>query len=85
VKQVEYLIGCKGVVFALMGNVEKELLGITAVHQLREEDVRLLLARAGSGWEVVDRLVAQEARAKAEHNGHRFYLRRFTRDCEAAS
>jgi wyosine [tRNA(Phe)-imidazoG37] synthetase (radical SAM superfamily) len=84
VKRVEYLIGYEGVDFALMGNIEKELLSITAVHPLREEAVSSLLVRAGSTWEVVDRLVAQGALAKTEHDGHLFYLRRFTKDCEAA-
>ncbi len=72
VKRVEYLIGYEGVDFALMGNIEKELLSITAVHPLREEAVSSLLVRAGSSWEVVDRLVARGLSQKLSTMGISF-------------
>jgi len=80
VKRVEYLIGYEGNAFALTGEIEKDLLSITAVHPMRKEAVGALLSRAGSSWEVVDRLVAQGDLARTKYDGHDFYLRRFTKD-----
>lgn len=85
VSRVEYLIGYEGDAFVFTGDVEKDLLSITAVHPMREEAVRALLSRAGSSWEVVDRLVAQEDLAETKYDGHVFYLRRFTKDRGAAT
>ncbi len=76
--QVEYLIGDEGNAFASTGDVEKDLLGITAVHPMRREAVELFLSRAGASWDVVDRLVAGGALVEAQHAGQLFYLRRCT-------
>jgi len=83
-KRVEYLIGYEGNAFAFTGDIEKDLLSITAVHPMREEAVRTFLSRAGSSWEVINRLLAQGDLAEAKHDGHTFYLRRFAKDPEAA-
>jgi wyosine [tRNA(Phe)-imidazoG37] synthetase (radical SAM superfamily) len=85
VKRVEYLIGYEGDAFALTGDVEKDLLSITAVHPMREKAVSTLLSRAGSSWEVVERLVAQGDLAETKYDGHIFYLRRFTKDREVTT
>lgn len=83
VKRVEYLIGYEGNAFALIGDIEKDLLSITAVHPMRKEAVGTLLSRAGSSWDVVDRLVAQGDLAETKYNGQIFYLRRFIKSREA--
>ena len=77
VEQVEYLIGYEGNAFAFTGDVEEDLLSITAVHPMREEAVSDYLARAGADWPAVHRLVAQGELVEVEHGGHTFYLRRF--------
>jgi wyosine [tRNA(Phe)-imidazoG37] synthetase (radical SAM superfamily) len=77
VRHVEYLIGYEGNTFTCTGDVEEDLLSITAVHPMREEAVRELLARAGAGWPVVDQLIAQDQLAETEYQGHKFYLRKF--------
>jgi wyosine [tRNA(Phe)-imidazoG37] synthetase (radical SAM superfamily) len=59
------------------GDIEKDLLSITAVHPMRKEAVEALLARAGAPWEVVERLVAQGDLRETNYDGYRFYLRRF--------
>jgi wyosine [tRNA(Phe)-imidazoG37] synthetase (radical SAM superfamily) len=84
VKRVEYLIGYEGDDFAFTGDIEKDLLSITAVHPMRKEAVGTLLFRAGSSWEVVDRMVAQGDLADTKYDGHTFYIRKFTRDRKAA-
>jgi wyosine [tRNA(Phe)-imidazoG37] synthetase (radical SAM superfamily) len=76
VGQVEYLIGYEGNAFAFTGDVEEDLLAITAVHPMREDAVSDYLARAGTGWTVVYRLVAEGELIETEHGGHTFYLRR---------
>ena len=74
--QVEYLVGYEGNAFAFTGDLEKDLLSITAVHPMRKEAVSDYLARAGADWPAVHRLVAQGELVEVEHAGHTFYLRR---------
>lgn len=74
--QVELLIGYEGNAFAFTGDVERDLLSITAVHPMREDAVEECLSRAGVGWTVVQRLVAQDDLVEVEHGGHSFYLRK---------
>jgi len=78
------LVGYEGDDFALTGEIEKDLLSITAVHPMREEAVRTLLSRAGSSWEVIDRLVAQGDLARTMYDGQIFYLRRSIKDRRTA-
>ncbi len=73
---VEYLIGYEGDSFAFTGNVEKDLLSITAVHPMREDAVKVLLAKAGVGWDVVQRLLAEHMLKQVDFAGERFYVRR---------
>jgi len=76
VDQVEYLIGYEGNAFAFTGNVEEDLLGITAVHPMREDAVSEFLARAGADWPAVHRLIVQDQLLETEYEGKRFYMRR---------
>lgn len=85
VKQVEYLIGYEGDAFAFTGDIEKDILSITAVHPMREEAVRTMLSLAGSSWEVVDRLMAHGDLAETKYDGHVFYLRKFTEGRESTT
>jgi wyosine [tRNA(Phe)-imidazoG37] synthetase (radical SAM superfamily) len=74
--QVEYLIGYEGNAFAFTGDVEEDLLSITAVHPMREEAVAQFLARAGAGWPVVHGLIDQGQLVEVEYEGRNFYTRR---------
>ncbi|CAD5243710.1 radical SAM protein [Thermococcus camini] len=73
--RVEYLIGYEGNAFASTGNVEEDLLSITAVHPMREEAVRELLRKAGADWDVVERLLRDGKLIELEYRGRRFYMR----------
>jgi wyosine [tRNA(Phe)-imidazoG37] synthetase (radical SAM superfamily) len=73
---VEYLIGYEGDAFAFTGDVEADLLSITAVHPMREDAVRAILARAGAKWEVVTRLVEEGELVVTLYCGHHFYVRK---------
>ncbi|WP_456365130.1 radical SAM protein [Thermococcus sp.] len=74
--RVEYLIGYEGNAFAFTGNVEEDLLSITAVHPMREDAVRELLGKASTDWSVVERLLREGKLIELEYNGKRFYMRR---------
>jgi len=52
------------------------LLSITAVHPMREEALRELLARDGADWEVVEGLLRAGELVELAYADHRFYLRR---------
>ena len=76
---VEYLIGYEGNEFAFTGDVEQDLLAITAVHPMRDDAVEQVLAQAGATWQVVGDLLARGSLAETEYAGHGFYLRRWAR------
>lgn len=73
---VECLTGYEGDAFALAGRVEDELLSITSVHPMREDAVAQVLARAGSDWGVVKKLVEEGLLVESRYGGKRFYLRK---------
>lgn len=72
---VEYLIGYEGDAFASTGNVEEDLLSITAVHPMRQDAVRKFLMRAGADWQVVRKLIAERQLTEADYKGRKFYVR----------
>jgi wyosine [tRNA(Phe)-imidazoG37] synthetase (radical SAM superfamily) len=72
---VEYLIGYEGEAFAFTGNLERDLLSITAVHPMREEAVRALFAKAGVEWDFMQRLLAEGKIRRTEFAGKYFYVR----------
>ncbi|MDR4507626.1 MAG: radical SAM protein [Candidatus Brocadiaceae bacterium] len=73
---VEYLIGYEGNAFAFTGNVKEDLLGITAVHPMKEEAVRTFLERANADWSVIQELIDQGVFIETEYEGNKFYMRR---------
>ena len=77
IENVEYLIGYEGNAFAFTGDVEEDLLSITAVHPMREDAVGEFLEKAGADWDVVQGLVEQEQLVRSKHRSHDFYLRKF--------
>jgi len=77
IPRVECLIGYEGNAFASTGDAVADLLSITAVHPMREDGVRALLAQAGEAWTVVEGLVNDGLLKETEYAGRRFYLRSF--------
>lgn len=76
INYVEYLIGYEGNAFAFTGNVEDDLLGITAVHPMRDEAVKEFLEQAKADWSVVHKLIAQGQLIRKEYSGSIFYMRK---------
>jgi wyosine [tRNA(Phe)-imidazoG37] synthetase (radical SAM superfamily) len=73
--QVEYLIGYEGNAFAFTGDVEKDLLSITAVHPMREQAVRALLKKAGKDWSIICKMIASNKIIETTYGGKKFYIR----------
>ncbi|MBN2113605.1 MAG: radical SAM protein [Acidimicrobiia bacterium] len=71
--QVFYLFTPEEGAFASSGDVGRDLVGICAVHPMREEAVRDLLQRKGATWEVVENLLAGGLLVAKQHEGHTFY------------
>jgi wyosine [tRNA(Phe)-imidazoG37] synthetase (radical SAM superfamily) len=73
--RVELLVGHEGDAFASTGDPREDLLGITAVHPMREAAVRKLVERAGAEWTLVTDLVRQGRLVEATYGTQRFFLR----------
>ena len=74
--RVEYLIGYEGNAFACTGNVQEDLLSITAVHPMREDAVAEFLENASAGWETVQHLIEKRYLVELEYHAKKFYMRR---------
>lgn len=72
----EYLIGYEGEAFAFTGNVEEDLLSITAVHPMREDQVKTLLNKAEKGWAVIEKLVNEDKLVESNYKNKKFYTRK---------
>jgi wyosine [tRNA(Phe)-imidazoG37] synthetase (radical SAM superfamily) len=76
--RVEYLMGYEGNAFASTGNVEEDLLSITAVHPMREEAVKKFLEKADVEWQVVEALLSENKLVKLEYEGNTYYIRKLS-------
>ncbi|RLI12000.1 radical SAM protein [Candidatus Bathyarchaeota archaeon] len=76
VDRVEYLIGYEGNAFAFTGNVEADLLSITAVHPMRKEAVTEFLKKANADWKRVEKLLSENKLVELEYEGNKYYMRR---------
>ena len=77
VKNVEYLTGYEGNDFASTGNVEENILSITAVHPMRDDALSIFLKQAGADWTVIRRMVMHDQLTETNYKEHTFYLRKF--------
>jgi len=74
--RVEYLIGYEGNEFAYTGNVEEDILSITAVHPMREDAVKEYLKKAGGNFSTINKLIEENKITVSEYNNKKFYLRK---------
>lgn len=75
VDSVELLAYYEGTNFTLTGDVEKDLLDILAVHPMSHEAVREFIDKSGSGWNLMDRLMAGQIVKQVEYSGRLYYVR----------
>ena len=74
---IEYLTHYEGNTFTSTGDIAADLLSITAVHPLREEAVRELLAKNQADWRIVESLVQTGQLLMTEYEGNKFYTSQF--------
>jgi wyosine [tRNA(Phe)-imidazoG37] synthetase (radical SAM superfamily) len=74
--RVEYLIGYEGNAFAFSGNVEEDLLSITAVHPMRKEAVEAVLKKDRTNWRVIEKLLEENKLIELEYEGNKYYMRK---------
>lgn len=72
---VELLLGYEGDAFTSTGDVLADLLGITAVHPMREGAVRRMLEGSGVGWSAIQDLLSAGDLVEVRYGPHRYYLR----------
>jgi wyosine [tRNA(Phe)-imidazoG37] synthetase (radical SAM superfamily) len=72
--RVEYLIGYEGNAFACTGDVQEDLLSITAVHPMREDAVAEFLKSARSNWGTIQELIDNGSLVDLEYQGNKFYM-----------
>ena len=71
--KLEYLIGYEGNAFASTGDVQKDLLRITAVHPMREEAVSAFLKKAGKDWSIIRKMMVSNAIIETVYGGKKFF------------
>lgn len=76
IDRVEYLIGYEGNAFAFTGNVEEDLLSITAVHPMRRDAVKEFLTKANADWRFIDELLREGKLVELEYEGNTYYMRK---------
>ena len=79
-KHVETLIGYEGNEFAFSGDIEQDILSITAVHPMREDAVNALLRKAGLDWDVIQTLLDNNKLKKVVFAGKDYYVRHFSQN-----
>ena len=73
----EYLIDYEGNAFWSTGDLESDILNITAVHPMREEAVQVLLKKQNGSWKVVTDLIKQGELTEINYGRKKFNLRTF--------
>lgn len=78
--RVEILAGFEGTGFAHTGDARTDLLGITAVHPLRDDAARELLCRDGADGGLLEQLAEEGLLRPVEYRGDWFWVRRVQRE-----
>ncbi len=74
-ERVELLVQHETGAFAHTGNARDDLLAVTAVHPMREDDLRRLLAADHAEWSLVESLLAEGALKALSFEGETYFLR----------
>jgi len=73
-------LGYEGNAFAYTGNIEEDILSITAVHPMRYEAVQEMLQKAGADWSLIEQMIRENKLSEVEFNNHRFYMRKLEKN-----
>ncbi len=71
----EYLVGYEGNQFAYTGDIETDILSITAVHPMRRDAVYAYLKKAKGKFSAIEKLVDEKKLIVSEYQNQQFYLR----------
>ena len=74
--RTELLISYEGNTFVSTGDFGEDLLGITAVHPMKEAAVLELARKSGSDWTAVQALIDGNKLIEVEYRDEKFYLRK---------
>ena len=80
VDRVECLIGYEGNAFVFTGEVEEDLLGMMAVHPMREEAIMAFLEKAKVDWHIIEELLVAGKLVELEYEGNRYYMQKLQKD-----
>jgi wyosine [tRNA(Phe)-imidazoG37] synthetase (radical SAM superfamily) len=75
----ECLLGFAVQPFGYTGDIERDLLSITAVHPMRESEIKNFLKKAGEDWDVMERLLKDNKMLLTPYNNENFYVRNFSK------
>lgn len=74
----EYLLGYEGNEFSSTGDIEEDLLNITAVHPMKRLAVEKLLQKCNCDWDVINKLIDEQKLIKFEYQNETFYMRKLS-------
>lgn len=69
----ELLNAYEGNEFSTVGETEKTLVSIMAVHPMRKDAVETYLFNSNSNWDVINKLIREEKIKELEYDGNTFY------------
>jgi wyosine [tRNA(Phe)-imidazoG37] synthetase (radical SAM superfamily) len=72
---VKLLNHSEGTDFSFTSDAERELLGILSVHPMSMEAVKEFLAKSGTAWELIDKLVAEKVIRLVEYSGNLYLVK----------
>jgi wyosine [tRNA(Phe)-imidazoG37] synthetase (radical SAM superfamily) len=76
IDRLECLVGYEGNAFAYTGNLQEDILSITAVHPMREDAVMDFLHRAKAGWSEIQRLIEKGQLVETKYGQYKFLVRK---------
>jgi wyosine [tRNA(Phe)-imidazoG37] synthetase (radical SAM superfamily) len=75
IKSVELLTGGEGSDFTYSSDVEKELLGILAVHPMKKEAVEIFLNKAETDWKLIKELINKNILREVQYSATAFIIK----------
>ncbi|MBS4034748.1 MAG: radical SAM protein [Ignavibacterium sp.] len=69
----ELLNAYEGNEFSTVGETEKALISIMAVHPMRKDAVETYLSKSNSNWDLIKKLINEEKIKELEYDGNTFY------------
>ena len=75
IENVELLLGYARSQFAQSINIKNDILDITSVHPMTEEDLKELIRKSNEDWEVISQLIEEGELIEAEYGNKKFFMR----------